>query len=323
MKASTRTTYGPPDVITVKEVEKPAAKANEILVRVHASTVNRTDCGALWGKPFVYRFFIGLFKPRNSITGTDFAGVVEAVGEKVSKFKIGDRVFGFDDNTLPSHAEYMAIDCKKPITKIPDDFTYEQAAASAEAAHYAYNFLNKVKLQPGQKVLVNGGTGGIGSAAIQLLKSMDIFVTAVCHSKYDDRVRALGPDRIIHYDKEDFTQDYEKYDFVFDAVGKSSFKPCTKILKDNGIYISSELGPGAENLYLPLLTSIKGGKKVIFPLPIDIAKSLAYVADLAEKGKFKPLIDRTYSLDEIKEAFEYVDSGQKIGNVIIKISKDS
>ena len=319
MKASARTTYGSPDVITVKEVEKPAQKANEILVRVHATTVNRTDCGALWESLFVFRFFIGLFKPRNSITGTDFAGVVEAVGEKITSFKPGDRVWGFDDNTLPSHAEYMAIDGKKPILKIPTGFTFEQAAASAEAAHYAYNFLNKVKLEKGSKALVNGGTGGIGSAATQLLKSMDIYVTAVCHSQYDERVRALGPDRIIHYDQGDFTQDHEKYDFVFDAVGKSSFKPCTRILKDNGIYISSELGPGAENLYLPFITSIKGGKKVIFPLPIDISKSLAYVADLAEKGKFKPLIDRTYSLDQIKEAFEYVNSGKKIGNVIIKM----
>ncbi|MBL7842703.1 MAG: NAD(P)-dependent alcohol dehydrogenase [Cyclobacteriaceae bacterium] len=319
MKASIRTTYGSPDVITIKEVEKPTPKANEILVRVYATTVNRTDCGALWGKPFVYRFFIGLFKPRNEITGTDFAGVVEAVGQNVTSFNVGDRVWGFDDNTLPSHAEYMAIDTKKPVLKIPNGFTFEEAAASAEAAHYAYNFLNKVKLAPGNKVLVNGGTGGIGSAAIQFLKSMNIFVTAVCHSQYNDRVLALGPDRIIHYDKEDFTQDNEKYDFVFDAVGKSSFKPCTKILKDKGVYISSELGPGAENLYLPLLTSIKGGKKVIFPIPIDISKSLVYVADLAEKGKFKPLIDRTYSLDEIKEAFAYVNSGQKIGNVVIKL----
>ncbi len=320
MKASTRTTYGSPEVITIKEIEKPTPKANEILVRIHATTVNRTDCGALWGKPFVFRFFVGLFKPKYSITGTDFAGVIEAVGEKVRDFNVGDQVWGFDDNTLPSHAEYMAIDSKKPVIKIPNGFSFEQAAASAEAAHYAYNFLNKVKLKPGAKVLVNGGTGGIGSAAIQFLKSMDIFVTAVCHSQYDDRVRALGPDRIIHYDKEDFTRDHEKYDFVFDAVGKSSFKPCTRILKEKGIYISSELGPGSENLYLPLLTSIKGGKKVIFPFPIDISKSLAYVADLAEKGKFKPLIDRTYTLDQIKEAFEYVNSGQKIGNVIIKIN---
>ncbi len=320
MKASTRTTYGSPDVITVKEVEKPTPKPDEILVQVHATTVNRTDCGALWGKPFVFRLFIGLFKPRNEITGTDFAGVVEAVGQNVTSFLVGDRVWGFDDNTLPSHAEYMAIDTKKPIMKIPNGFTFEQAAASAEAAHYAYNFLNKVKLAPGNKVLVNGGTGGIGSAAIQFLKSKDIFVTAVCHSQYDDRVRALGPDRIIHFDKEDFTQDNEKYDFVFDAVGKSSFKPCTRILKENGVYISSELGPGAENLYLPLLTSIKGGKKVIFPLPVDISKSLAFVADLVEQRKFKPLIDRTYALDQIKEAFEYVNSGQKIGNVIIKIN---
>ncbi|MBX2967270.1 MAG: NAD(P)-dependent alcohol dehydrogenase [Cyclobacteriaceae bacterium] len=320
MKAATRTTYGSPDVITVKEVEKPVPKANEILVRVHATTVNRTDCGALWGKPFLFRFFIGLFKPRNSITGTDFAGVVETVGEKVNEFKIGDRVWGFDDNTLPSHAEYLAVDSKKAIMKVPTGFTFEQAVASAEAAHYACNFLNKVKLVPGQKVLVNGGTGGIGSAAIQFLKNMNIFVTAVCHSQYHDRVQALGPDRIIHYDKEDFTQDNETYDFVFDAVGKSSFNPCTRILKEKGVYLSSELGPGAENLYLPLLTLIKGGRKVIFPVPGSISKSLAYIFDLAEKEKFKPLIDRTYSLDEIKEAFTYVNSGQKIGNVIIRIT---
>ena len=320
MKASTRTTYGSPDVITVKEVEKPAPKPNEILVRVHATTVNRTDCGALWGKPFLFRFFIGLFRPRNFITGTDFAGIIEAVGEKVTAFKPGDRVWGFDDNTLPSHAEYMALDCRKPIMKIPTGFTFEQAAASAEAAHYAYNFLNKVKLEPENKVLVNGGTGGIGSAAIQFLKSMGIYVTAVCHSQHNNRVRTLGPDRIIHYDKEDFTKDDELYDFVFDAVGKSSFKPCTRILKNKGIYISSELGPGAENLYLPLFTFIKGGRRVVFPLPMDISKSLTYVTDLAEKGKFKPLIDRTYTLDQIKEAFEYVNCGQKIGNVIIKIA---
>ena len=320
MKASHRASYGSPDVITIKKVEKPTIQKNEVLIRVHATTVNRTDCGALWGKPFVFRFFIGLFKPRNSITGTDFAGIVEAVGQNVQTFTVGDRVWGFDDKTLPTHAEYLAIDTKKPIMKIPNGFTFEQAAASAEAAHYAYNFLNKVSLAQGDKVLVNGGTGGIGSAAIQFLKDTGIDVTAVCHSQHDELVRALGADRIIHYDKEDFTQDHEKYDFVFDAVGKSSFRFCTRILKSEGVYIFSELGPGAQNLYLPLLTSIKGGKKVIFPLPENIPKSLAYVAELAERGSFNPLIDRVYSLDRIKEAFAYVDSGQKIGNVIIKIT---
>lgn len=320
MKASHRARYGSPDVITIKEVEKPTIQTNEVLIKVHATTVNRTDCGALWGKPFVFRFFIGLFKPRNSITGTDFAGIVEAVGQNVQTFTVGDRVWGFDDNTLASHAEYLAIDTKKPIMKIPNGFTFEQAAASAEAAHYAYNFLKKVSLARGDKVLVNGATGGIGSAAIQFLKDMGVYVTAVCHSQHDGLVRALGADRIIHYEKVDFTKDHEKYDFVFDAVGKSSFSFCTRILKSNGVYISSELGPRAQNLYLPLLTSIRGGNKVIFPLPTNISKSLAYVAELAERGKFNPLIDRTYTLDRIKEAFTYVHSGQKIGNVIIKIA---
>lgn len=317
MKAAFRSKYGAPDVLSIKEVTKPVAGENELLIRVHAATVNRTDCGILWAKPFIMRFFTGLFIPRLSTTGTDFAGIVEEVGKGVSKFKAGDKVWGFDDMGLSSHAEYLAISEDKPIQMIPPGFSYDQAAASAEAAHYAYNFVNKVTLKPGQRVLVNGATGGIGSAALQFLKYYDIYVTAVCSSENIATVKSLGADRVIDYTKEDFTRDTEKYDFVLDAVGKSTFFKCRKILKKDGIYISSELGPYGQNLFLPLITAISKRKRVIFPIPVNIKASLEFIVGLMEQGRFIPLIDRVYPLEEIRDAYDYVASGQKIGNVII------
>ncbi len=317
MKAAIRSKYGPPDVLNIEDVETPTPKDNEILVRVRAATVNRTDCGILWGKPFVIRFFTGLFKPTSPTTGTDFAGEIVAVGKNVTAFKVGDKVWGFNDNGLASHAQYLTLPEDEAILKIPEHITYEQAAASAEGAHYAYNFINKVNLDASNKVLVNGATGAIGSAAVQILKYIGVYVVAVCDTKNIERVKSIGPDRVVDYTKEDFTRLEEKFDFVFDAVGKSTFGKCRPLLQPGGIYISSELGPHAENLYLPLITKIRGGKKVVFPLPVNIKKSLLYMQELLEKGKFKPLIDRRYSLENIREAYQYVDSGQKTGNVII------
>jgi len=317
MKAAIRSKYGPPDVLNIEDVETPTPKDNEILVRVRAATVNRTDCGILWGKPFVIRFFTGLFKPTSPTTGTDFAGEIVAVGKNVTAFKVGDKVWGFNDNGLASHAQYLTLPDDEAILKIPEHITYEQAAASAEGAHYAYNFINKVNLDASNKVLVNGATGAIGSAAVHILKYMGVYVVAVCDTKNIERVKSIGPDRVVDYTKEDFTRLEEKFDFVFDAVGKSTFGKCRPLLQPGGIYISSELGPHAENLYLPLITKIRGGKKVVFPLPVNIKKSLLYMQELLEKGKFKPLIDRRYSLENIREAYQYVDSGQKTGNVII------
>ena len=320
MKAAVRYQYCPPQQLSVGEVPQPQPKANEILVRVYATTVNRTDCALLTGWPLAIRAFTGFRKPKLPITGTDFAGQVEGIGQEVKDFKIGDRVWGFDDTGLESHAQYLCIATSGNVIKMPENASYEEAAASAEAAHYAINFVNKLQVSPGQKVLVNGGTGAIGSAAIQILHDLGVQVTAVCGTKNVERIQSFGVEKVIDFEKEDFTQQGESYDYVFDAVGKSTFFKCKGILKPGGIYLSSELGPWWQNLYLPLITRIFGSKKVVFPIPFNVKASLEYMKKLVEAGQFKPLIDRTYPLEKISEAFEYVGSGQKIGNVIIDLA---
>ncbi|WP_111671414.1 NAD(P)-dependent alcohol dehydrogenase [Algoriphagus litoralis] len=320
MKASVRYNYGPVESVQVLDIPIPEPKPNEIRINVMATTVNRTDLGVLTGKPYLMRAFAGFPKPKVPVTGTDFAGVVDKIGDGVKDFKVGDRVWGFGDNGIGTHAEYVCFSTERNILKIPDGIDFHKIVACAEAAHYAYNFLNKVKLEPGNHVLVNGGTGAIGSAAVQLLKTKGITVTAVCHSIDVDKVKALGADRVIALEKVDFTQEKMAYDFVFDAVGKSRFSLCKPILKPKGIYISSELGPNWENLTFALSTPIFGDKKVIFPIPLNILESMNYVQQLVLSGQFTPLIDdRTFSLDEAKAAFSYVASGKKIGNVILRI----
>lgn len=318
MKAAVRSKYGSPDVIDIKEIPAPVPAANEVLVKVIAATVNRTDCGILTGKPYVIRLFSGITKPRLQSTGTDFAGIISATGKNVSNFEKGDRVWGFNDNGLGSHAQFITINADGPITTIPVDVNFEQAAASAEGAHYALNFINKVKLQVTDQVLVNGATGAIGSAAVQLLKHFGVKVTAVCETRNIELVRSLGADRIVDYLKEDFTTDGTRYRFVFDAVGKSTFGKCKQVLQPGGAYLSTELGPGGENIYLPF-TTMWSNKKVIFPFPSDIKRSLRLIRKLLETKEFMPVIDRTYPLEEIREAFRYVASGKKTGNVVIKM----
>ena len=321
MKASVRQAYCSIDAIQLQDIPVPEPKAGEVRVRVMTTTVNRTDLGVLTGKPYAMRAFAGFPKPRYSVTGTDFAGVVDEVGEGVHEFKIGDRVWGFWDHGQGTHAEYACIPIRYPILHIPEGVSFAEIVACGEAAHYAFNFLNKVNLEPGNHVLVNGGTGGIGSAAIQLLKNRGIQVTAVCHEAHVDQVKSLGPDRVIALEKADFTKEKVEYDFVFDAVGKSRFSLCKLVLKPGGIYLSSELGPNWENLTLALITPILGGKKVIFPIPAAISQSMEAIQALLIEGKFHPLIDRSFPLDQIKEAFHYVASGKKIGNVILEIGK--
>ncbi len=235
----------------------------------------------------------------------------------------GDKVFGFDDQGACSHAQYTTLSDDKVVV-MPDGATYEQAAASIEGAHYAYNFINKVGLEKGQKVLVNGATGAIGSAAVQLLKKYDVNVTAVCATKNIELVKALGANRVIDYTKEDFTKDETKYNFVFDAVGKSSFFKCRHLLKAGGVYISSDLGYMAQNIFLPLITplikTLLGNKKTIFPMPTDIRGSILLIKRLIEQEKFKAVIDRKYPLEQIVEAYQYVEKGQKKGNVVITVA---
>ena len=330
MKAAVHTSYGPPDVVRIAEVDKPTAKDNQVLVRVHATTVNRTDCGFRAGKPFMVRFFTGPRRPRVTVLGNEFAGDVEAVGSGVTSFKVGDRVFGYSGlqhgSRFGAHAEYLAMAEDGSVATMPTNLTYEEAAASTEGSHYALSMIRTAKIQRGHDVLVYGATGAIGSAAVQLLKSLGANVTAVCGTEHVELVRGLGADRVVDYTAEDFTKDEQRYDVVLDAVGKSSFFRCRRLLKPGGIYLSSDGGPLNQNLVLVLITplvGVVGGKKVLFRVPRDDQEMVRYFKGLLESGAFKPLIDRRYRLDQIVEAYRYVDTGQKIGNVVISVASSS
>lgn len=319
MKAAIRTKYGGPEVLGIKEIPTPVPSHNEILIKVYATSVNRTDCGVLKADPFVMRFFTGIFGPKLPCTGTDFAGEVHAVGGSVDRFKPGDRVWGFLDNGCGSHAEYFVVQNTPNIRVLPDSISYIDAVCSAEGAHYALNFINKIDITPNCNVLVNGATGAIGSAALQIVKGMGANVVATANTDNLEIIQELGADRVIDYETTDFTNDHEKFDFVLDTVGKSRFEKCRNVMKENAVYLSSELGPNAENLYLPFLTKNKN-QKVIFPVPSNIPGTLETMEKMLLEGSYKPLIDREYPLDQIHEAFIYVDSGRKTGNVVLRIS---
>ena len=317
MRAAVHTTYGPPDVVQILDVPRPTTKDNELLIKVHATTVNRTDCGYRMAKPFILRAFTGLTKPRRRVLGTEFAGVVAAVGGRVTSFQVGDRVFGYCEGRFGAHAEYMAIAENGLLATIPSEMSFEDAAPATEGSHYALAFIRTGKVRSGQDVLVYGATGGIGSAAVQLVNALGASVTAACAGEYSDLVKGLGADRVIDYTATDFTKDAQRYDVVMDAVGKSTFGRCKPLLKPNGIYLSSELGPFGQNLMLPLVTSLRPGRKVKFPFPKDDPGMARHIKELMESGAFKPVIDRRYPLDRIVDAYRYVESGQKIGNVVI------
>ncbi len=323
MQAIVYTKYGPPDVLQLKEVEKPAPKDNEILIKVYATTVNRTDCALRKAVPFVSRFFTGLIRPKKTIPGTEFAGEIEAVGKDVTSFKVGDKVFGFNGIGFGAHAEFMIMPEEGFITTMPANITYEEAAPSTEGAHYAHSMIRNANIQSGQSVLINGATGAIGSAAVQLVKYFGADVTAVCNTRNVALVKSLGADRVIDYTKEDFTKDEQMYDAVFDAVGKSSFSRCKPLLKPRGIYISSDLGYMAQNIFLALVTPIFGNKKVMFPIPLHRDENITLFKKLIEAGKFKGVIDRCYPLEEIIEACKYVETGQKTGNVVITVEHNN
>ncbi|HLY70380.1 MAG TPA: NAD(P)-dependent alcohol dehydrogenase [Puia sp.] len=324
MKAAVRSIYGSPDVIHLQETDIPSPKSNEVLVRVYATTVNRTDCAILSGKPWISRFFTGLFRPAIPITGTDFAGKIMSAGKKVRSFKTGDRVMGFGGMGIASHAEYLALGEDKIITTIPGNTTYEEAAASMEGAIYALSsMIDKVHPKAGQRALVNGASGAIGSAAVQLLKYFGVHVTAVCDTKNIALIKSLGADQVVDFSLEDFTKSEERCHFIFDTVGKSSFSKCSPLLLPGGIYISSDPGPKWENAYLPLTTSIAGNKKVFFAIPFHMRRSLFLIRYLIEQGRFRPVIDRRYNLENIADAYRYVASGQKTGNVVISLEGSS
>jgi len=317
MKAAIYNAYGPPEIVQLSEIEKPVLHANEVLIKVHATTVNRTDCGFRSAEYFIVRFFSGLIRPKNKTLGNEFAGEIEAVSAGVKSFKPGDKVFGYNDTKFGAHAQYMVMDENGAITTMPVNTTYKEAAPITEGAHYALCDIRAAKIKSGQKVLINGSTGAIGSAAVQLAKYLGAIVTAVCDTKNEELVKSLGADRVIDYLKEDFTKIDSKFDVIFDAVGKSSFSKCKPLLTKNGIYMSTELGYMSQNPFLAIVTPLFSGKKVLFPIP-DISKAdVVFLKELIETGKFKPVVDRYYPLDQIVEAYKYVETGQKTGNVVI------
>ena len=320
MRAIIHTEYGPPEVVTLTEVDKPAPKDNEILIKVYATTVNRTDCGFRSAEYFISRFFSGLFKPKNKTLGNEFAGVIEAIGKDVTLFTIGDKVFGYNDKTFGAHAEYMTMAEKEAITTMPSNLAYEEAAPITEGAHYALCDIRAAKIKEGQNVLIYGATGAIGSAAVQLVKHFGAKVTAVCNTKNVELVKSLGADLVIDYTKQDFTKTHQTFDFVFDAVGKSSFGKCKPLLNKKGIYISTEPGKNSENIFLALTTPMFSNKKVLFPIPTIRKEDVIFLKELVETGKYKPVIDRQYRLEQIVEAYKYVESGQKTGNVVITLN---
>lgn len=318
MIAAIYTEYGTPDVLKIKVIDTPTPKDHEVLVRVHACTVNRTVDAMLRAKPFIMRFFTGLIKPSNPILGVDFAGVVAGVGKDVKAFKVGDRVFGLNDEGVSSHAQYLTISYKRVI-HMPRDVEFTDAVAGLEGGHYAHNFLNKVRVRPNDKVLVNGATGAIGSAMVQMLKVHGAHVTAVCGTENIELVKSLGADVVIDFKKEDFTKLNTQFKYVFDTVGKSSFAKCKPLLKPRGVYISSELGWMAENIFFALVTPLLGVKRVVFPIPKDCKHSVRYMKQLIEEGSFKPVIDRRYTLENIADAYRFVATGEKVGSLVVEV----
>ena len=319
MKAMIYTRYGPPEVVRMQEVDVPAVKADDVLVRVHATTVSRTDCGFRSANYFIVRFFSGLLKPRVKILGCEFAGKIEAVGKNVRSFKPGDRVFGYDDTHFGGHGEYKVMAASGALATIPGGMDYTEAAPLTEGSHYALGNIRAASVKKGDTVMVYGATGAIGSAAVQLLKHFGAYVVAVSNTRNVKLVASLGADEVIDYQTQHFTETWHRFDFIFDAVGKCSFRQCKPLLKPKGIYISTELGRNSENVFLALVSPLGKGRKVLFPIPSITQSDVVTIRNLVESGDFKPVIDRTYPFERLVEAYRYVETGQKTGNVVISL----
>ena len=318
MRAVVFDTYGAPEVLRLEEVERPVPKADEVRVKIHATTVTRSDCAVRAGKPFISRFFTGLRRPKQRILGTELAGEVEAVGAAVHEFGVGDHVFGTTSTfRFGTHAEFICMQESAPLAHKPAGMSFEEAAAVCDGAILALMCLRPAGLRKGQRILVYGASGSIGTAGVQLARYFEADVTAVCNTKNLELVRSLGADRVIDYTQEDFTKNGETYDVIFDAVGKHSFKRCQGSLKRDGVYLATD---GLRNLFLALWTSRIGGKKVLFPIPPRYTKKdVLFLKELIETGKYRAVIDRRYPLEEVVEATRYVETKQKTGNVVLTI----
>tara|TARA_B100000809_G_C15095040_1_gene514685 strand:+ start:552 stop:1520 length:969 start_codon:yes stop_codon:yes gene_type:complete len=319
MKASICTKYGVPHVLQVRDVEKPTVRENEVLIKIHASSVTTAEGMMREGKPYIGRLFTGLLKPKNAITGTGLAGTIHAIGDKVNQFAIGDDVFGESIEAFATNAEYISLDETGLLIKRPKNMTFQELAPICDGALTSINFLKDVaKIKQGQKVLINGAAGSLGTAAIQLAKHYGAEVTGVCSASSIPLVKSLGADKVIDYNIKDFTKTENLYDIIYDTIGKSSFPQCKSSLTRNGIYMSPVL---SVSLLFRMFFSFSS-KKAKFSAtgirPINDLKALLHeLVEILETGHMKMVIDRTYPLHQITEAHSYVAQGHKKGNVVI------
>jgi NADPH:quinone reductase-like Zn-dependent oxidoreductase len=325
MKAVVYDRYGPPDVQRLEEVEQPVPKEDEVLIQIHATTVNRLDVHTREANrrsglavSLLSRMVSGLRGPRQRILGSEFAGEVKVVGAAVKEFAVGDHVFGNSGLRFGAHAEFMCMAESARIAHMPAGMSFDEAAPITDGALNALTCLTPADLKNGRRILIYGASGAIGTAGVQLARYFDADVTAVCNTKNLELVRSLGADRVIDYTKEDFTKNGQKYDVIFDAVGKHSFKRSKGSLEPGGLYLPTD---GFENLVLALWTPRFGGKKVVFQIPPRQTKQdVLLLKELIEAGKFRPVIDRTYPLEDVVEATRYVETEQKTGNVVLTIN---
>jgi NADPH:quinone reductase-like Zn-dependent oxidoreductase len=317
VKAVVYDEYGPPAVLRLDDVDRPEPKGDEILVRVHATTVTQTDCGWRSAHPFIVRYFIGLRRPKRRILGMELAGEVAAVGADVTAFAVGDEVFGIGG--FGAHAEFACKRESAAVAHKPAGTTFEEAAALCDGACIALSCLKGVDLSEGRSILVYGASGSVGTAAVQLAKHFGADVTAVCDTKNVELVRSLGADRVIDYTREDFTKSGRTHDVVFDAVGKTSFRRCRRLLKHGGLYVDTDLGFMWHVPPLALLTKWVGDKRVRLGVAKYRKEDVLFLKELVEAGEYRAVIDRTYPLEQVVEATRYVETGQKTGNVVLTV----
>jgi len=319
MKAIVYTKYGLPDVLQLKEVVKPTPKDNEVLIKIYATTVTSGDSRMRRADPFPIRLFNGLIKPRKVIIlGNELAGEIEAVGIDVKLFRKGDPVFGQAGLNLGTNAEFICLPEDGALAIKPANLTYEEAAVIPFGGNTALHFLKKGNIRSGQKVLIYGAAGSLGTAAIQIAKHFGAEVTGVCSTTNIELVKSLGADKVIDYTNEDFTQSGQTYDIIFDTTGKSPFSGCLKSLKQNGIYLRA-VHMALSSIVRGLWTSMTSSRKVIGGVATELKENLVFLKELVEVGKLKPVIDRRYPFEQIAEAHKYVDKGHKKGNVAITV----
>jgi NADPH:quinone reductase-like Zn-dependent oxidoreductase len=320
MRAVVHDRYGPPEVLRVAEVARPVPKEDEVLVRVHASTVTRTDTGTRNAEYPFSRLMTGIRRPKQTIAGMEFAGLVEEVGAAVAELRVGDEVFGIKGG---ANAEYVAVRESGVIAQKPTGLTYEEAAAVPDGSLLALTCLRPAYPLQGKSILVYGAAGSIGTAAVQLLaQHFEAEVTGVCDTKNVELVRSLGAQDVLDRFREDFTKNGKTYDVIFDAVGKHSFRRCRRSVEPGGIYITADLGFMYHVPLLALVTRFVGSRRATLGIGRYRREDLLLVKELVEAGKYRPVIDRRYALDEVVEATRYVESGQKTGNVVLRVSED-